>query len=70
LLSPHGIRAHLREPTRAENGFFTRFLSQKAVVLYDEKDGFIGKKRRYLTQETALLKTDSYFCRHQKRLSR
>ena len=63
LPSLHDIKPRLRELTIAEKSFIPCFLSQKAVVIDVEKDGFIGKKRRYLTQETAVLETDSYYSR-------
>ena len=69
LPSPQGIKLRLREPTIAENIFITCFLAQEAVILCAEKGGFIGKKRRYLSQETTVLENDSCFCKYQKRLS-
>ena len=68
LPSPQGIKLRLREPTIAENIFITCFLAQEAVILCAEKGGFIGKKRRYLSQETTVLENDSCFCRYQKHL--
>ena len=70
LPSPQGIKLRLREPTIAENIFITCFLAQEAVILCAEKGGFIGKKRRYLSQETTVLETDSSCCIYQNILSR
>ena len=47
LSSLHDIKPRLRELTIAEKSFIPCFLSQKAVVIDVEKDGFIGKKRRF-----------------------
>ena len=41
----------------------------KTVVLDAKNDSFIGKKRRFERQETAVLEIDFYFCRHQISLS-
>ena len=65
----HCIKPHFREATSAENSLIPRFFSQKATVLCTENGGFISKKRRNEPQETAVLETDSYFCKHQNRLS-
>ena len=64
LPSLHDIKVHVRESSKAETNLIPCFLSQETVILDAENDGFIGKKRRYLTQETAVLETDSYCCRH------
>jgi len=69
LPSTHDIKPHLREPAKAETSFIPCFFSQKAAVLYAEKGGFIDKKRRFQSQEMAVLETDSYFYRHQNLLS-
>ena len=70
LPNQHGIKPCFREPTIAENIFITCFLAQEAVILCAEKGGFIGKKRRYLSQETTVLETDSSCCIYQNILSR
>ena len=62
LPSLHGIKLRLRELTKAENNLIPRFSVQKATVLDAKTGGFIGKKRRYLAQETAVLEADLCFC--------
>ena len=57
LPSQHGIKPCFREPTRAKNCLIPCFFAQKAAVLNDKNSGFIGKKRRNQTQETAVLET-------------
>ena len=69
LPSQDGITPRLRESIRAEIRLIPCFLSQETAVLDAKNIGFIGKKRRNEPQETAVLETDSYFCKHQNRLS-